>query len=113
MKVDLLDLVKKPKHNGPPGVRKQPNITKQQVSFNRFEALKEMDEDETEVQDKTEVPTPTFMSDEDVPRVPTPNVKRVKGKKKVFKGYHPAGCAGKCCQSASTAPSDFPCFALS
>ena len=86
MKVNLLDLLKTPK-------QKKENLT-------RFEAHKEMDEQEFEAD----------LLDEEVPNVPTPTFQRVKGKKKLTEAYHPAGCAQKCCRSLSTAPSDFSLF---
>ena len=89
MKVNLADLVKKPK-------QKKENL-------NRFEALKEMDEQKFDAD----------LLDDVVPEVPASTFQRVKGKKKLSDAYHPAGCAQKCCRSLSTAPSDFSLFALS
>ena len=89
MKVNLLDLVKKPKSK---------------AGHNKFEALKEEEADDEALKEKDAV-------DDEVPAVPPVAFQRTKGMK-LSAAYHSSECTQRCCRSASTKPSDFSLCSL-
>ena len=112
MKVNIMDLIKPPKTSG-----------KAKVHENRFQALQEEDEcdNETNVQEKqaeeiappgvSPVPVPAFPRAKKASEHANKGKQKFEGKVKLTGAYHPAGCLKKCCESVSTAPSDFLCSA--
>ena len=89
MKVNLLDLVKQPKSK---------------ANRNKFEALKEKEENDEEIEEKEVVK-------DMVPDVPSTTFQRAKGKR-LSMAYHSSECMQRCCRSASTKPSDFSLCSL-